>query len=149
MSLLVVMDANGSSLQMQNIDIPDPKMTDITVTSLNPHRYYYFNLQARTAAGLGDSIKIKGATLLDGGDIAFHLSALFKSFYAIVRHNVTVHQTVYFIYITGYLESSCGQICLYRRNRLTSLKWPVFISSSSFLHQCHNFRELCQPELGA
>lgn len=61
-----IMDANSSSLLMQDHDIDDPKKTDLTVTGLNPHRYYYFYLQARTSAGLGEAAKIKGATLLDG-----------------------------------------------------------------------------------
>lgn len=149
MSLFVVMEANSSSLLMQDHDIDDPKKTDLTVTGLNPHRYYYFYLQARTSAGLGEAAKIKGATLLDGGDIAFHLCSVSVILCTVnIRPNVTLHQTGYLI--TAHLwENSCGQIYLYCINRLITLKWPVFISSSSILHQCHNFRELCQPELGA
>ncbi|XP_041953546.1 neural cell adhesion molecule L1.1-like isoform X3 [Alosa sapidissima] len=61
-----IVDANGSTPEMQDFDIPDPKKTDITVIELNPQRSYYFYLQGRTAAGLGEATKVKGATLLDG-----------------------------------------------------------------------------------
>lgn len=91
MSLLVVMDADGSSLQIDEFTLPDPKITRFTVMNLTPQRQYYFYLQALTAVGPGEAIKVKGATLLDGGEIAFHLSALFHSFHVIIRRNVTEH----------------------------------------------------------
>ena len=69
-SLPAVVDGNGSSVVMQDIDISDADKTDFTVKNLNPHRYYYFYLQGHTAAGYGEITKMKGATLLDGGDIA-------------------------------------------------------------------------------
>ncbi|XP_031422751.1 neural cell adhesion molecule L1.1-like isoform X2 [Clupea harengus] len=61
-----IVDGNGSSVVMQDIDISDADKTDFTVKNLNPHRYYYFYLQGHTAAGYGEITKMKGATLLDG-----------------------------------------------------------------------------------
>ncbi|KAL2103937.1 hypothetical protein ACEWY4_000805 [Coilia grayii] len=61
-----IVDANGTSPLMVDIDIPDPTKTDIKLDWLNPQNYYYFYLQGRTAAGLGEATKMRGATLLDG-----------------------------------------------------------------------------------
>ncbi|XP_062397006.1 neural cell adhesion molecule L1.1-like isoform X2 [Sardina pilchardus] len=61
-----IVDANGSAPLMQDQDIGDANNTDITLTKLNPQRYYYFYLQGRTSAGLGEAAKLKGATMLDG-----------------------------------------------------------------------------------
>ncbi|XP_063065660.1 neural cell adhesion molecule L1.1-like [Engraulis encrasicolus] len=56
---------NGTTSLLE-VPINDPTKTDYRLEHLNPQEFYYFSLQGKTAAGLGESTKMKGATLLDG-----------------------------------------------------------------------------------
>ncbi|XP_061683068.1 neural cell adhesion molecule L1.1-like isoform X1 [Syngnathoides biaculeatus] len=46
--------------------IPDPSVTHLMLDSLDPHSYYTFQVIARTAAGDGQPITRRNATLFDG-----------------------------------------------------------------------------------
>ncbi|KAM6925450.1 neural cell adhesion molecule L1.1 [Xenentodon cancila] len=77
-------ESQDSHLQMQMIS--DSKVNQILLDQLDPSSYYIFKVLARTAAGEGPPITLRGATLLEGvppsnitilpSNTAFHLSWL-------------------------------------------------------------------------
>lgn len=58
----------SSSLAIQTIN--DPSVTHIVLGNLDPSTYYNFKVIARTAKGDGPPITLRGATLLDGGELS-------------------------------------------------------------------------------
>lgn len=59
--------------------ISDPSVTHIELDLLDPNSHYIFKVSARTAAGDGPPITHRGATLLEGGEIAATPSQYFLS----------------------------------------------------------------------
>lgn len=66
----VEVQSGHSPLQMQMID--DPSVTHVVLDQLDPSTYYIFKVIARTAKGDGPPISLRGATLLDGGELTVY-----------------------------------------------------------------------------